>query len=840
MPRLHSQCGQLQGALEKSGWWLAQPASACHSEQTHDGMNENIQGAQVVVVNDDSTQLRVLMNLLEKSGHRVFGYPGAEAALAALHAGLRPDLIVSDLYMPGVDGWRFCRLLRSPEHAAFNHTPILVVSATFSGDEAARITTELGANAFLPCPVDGPQFIEQTRLLLQGRVPQAASRVLIVEDSEDLLSLLESAFEGQTYCAETARTGQEALARLEAGEYEVVILDYHLPDVSGDQLLRRCRERRPAAAVIMVTGDPNPQLALEWMKQGASGYVRKPFDLSYLLRLCENAKRERALLRVEDLLEARTRELRENAEVHKIVANFTHDWEYWLTPDGKFRYVSPSCERISGYPPSAFLEDPGLFLRLVHPEDRALVASHLQAAGCGVTHTQQLDFRIQTRLGETRWIGHVCLPVHSETGVFQGVRASNRDITERKQIEAERRDMEQRLLHAQKLESLGVLAGGIAHDFNNLLTAILGNLDLAVYELPPSAGARHSIQQAIQASHRAADLARQMLAYSGRGHFALRPMDLNELVRENAQLFRAAIARTVTLHLELAEDLPRIVADAAQVQQVVMNLITNAAEAIGSHPGVVKIITRLVDADAARLGRSRLAEKPPPGRFFSLAVEDTGCGMDATTLERLFDPFFTTKFTGRGLGMSAVLGIVRGHKGAIFVRSEVGRGTSVEVLFPVPEASLECEALRDVTVGSATPKLEASRFGSILVVDDETPVRNLCLQIVRRLGHRAVGAADGEEALAQLEKQPAGFDCVLLDLTMPRLDGLSTFQEMKRRQADLPIILCSGFGEQDATRQFPSHGLAAFVQKPYRLEDLKDKLEIVLARARRGNSIWSA
>jgi CheY-like chemotaxis protein len=311
----------------------------------------------------------------------------------------------------------------------------------------------------------------------------------------------------------------------------------------------------------------------------------------------------------------------------------------------------------------------------------------------------------------------------------------------------------------------------------------------------------------------------------------LRRVDVNELVRENARLFRAAIAKTVTLNLELAADLPGITADPSQVQQVVMNLITNAAEAIGNQPGVVKLSTSIRECAAEFLNQSRLTEKAPVGRYVLIEVADTGCGMDAATQERLFDPFFTTKFTGRGLGMSAVLGIVRGHKGAITVASELGRGTVIQVLFPAPAPEPESAAKEDDAVQPPSLTRNPPTSGTVLVVDDEEAVRSLCLRLVRRLGFKAESAVDGEEAIRRFREAPEAYDCVLLDLTMPRLDGLSTFKELKHLRPDVPIILCSGFTEQDATRQFPSEGLAAFIQKPYRPDDFKAKLEAALRQA---------
>ena len=404
------------------------------------------------------------------------------------------------------------------------------------------------------------------------------------------------------------------------------------------------------------------------------------------------------------------------------------------------------------------------------------------------------------------------------------------DITERKRAEIERFELERQLLHTQKLESLGILAGGIAHDFNNLLMAILGNLDLALLNTSQVSPARVNIERAVQATRRATDLTRQLLAYSGKGHFVVARIDLNELVRESATLFRTAIAKTVAMQLDLFPQPTTTEADPGQVQQVIINLITNASEAIGDRAGTITLTTGSQACDETYLSQSRLSEKPSPGRFAYLEVSDTGSGMDGETLQRIFDPFFTTKFMGRGLGMSAVLGIVRGHKGAILVESTIGHGTTIRVLFPASAA----EPGRDAVASSASHQVAdlPTPTGTVLVVDDEESVRTLAVAYVQRLGFRAISAADGEEALRLFERHAADISCVLLDLTMPRMDGLSAFRQMRRLRPDVKVILCSGYGEQEATQRFTSEGLAGFIQKPYILRDLREMIQQTLKGSR--------
>jgi PAS domain S-box-containing protein len=400
------------------------------------------------------------------------------------------------------------------------------------------------------------------------------------------------------------------------------------------------------------------------------------------------------------------------------------------------------------------------------------------------------------------------------------------DVTERKLAEERRMEMERRLMHAQKLESLGVLAGGIAHDFNNLLTAILGNLDLALREPLPASSTRSMLEQAIKATNSAADLTRQMLAYSGKGRFVLERLDLNEVVQSNAGLFRSSVARTASLEVSGEPGLPLIEADPAQIQQVIMNLVTNASEAVGARAGAIEIRTGTETCDEARLGDSLLEEKPLPGQFAFVEVADSGEGMDAEALRRLFEPFFTTKFTGRGLGMSVVSGIVRGHKGAIFVDSEPGRGTVVRVLFPASTSTAPPQPERSV----ARPVAETPRDVTILVVDDEEIVRKLSVAFAERMGFRTIAAADGEEALDLFRQHASEIDCVILDLTMPRMDGVRTFREMKRIAEDVPVILSSGYSEQHATSLFDGEGLAGFLEKPFRLSAFEEKLRSVLKR----------
>ncbi len=413
----------------------------------------------------------------------------------------------------------------------------------------------------------------------------------------------------------------------------------------------------------------------------------------------------------------------------------------------------------------------------------------------------------------------------NEKGEITGLVGSFIDISRVRKAEQEQREMERQLLHSQKLESLGVLAGGVAHDFNNILLAITGNLELARLDLPEDCAARQAVDDAFLATSRAVDLTRQMLAYSGKGHFVVQDVDINRLITENLAIFKAAVAKNVSFEHELSPDLPPIKADIGQVQQIIMNLITNGSEAVGTKPGSVKITSYVANFTVGELAACRGDVIPEPGQFVVLQVSDTGTGMDTTTLARIFEPFFSTKFTGRGLGMAAVLGILRGHKGGVLIDSRPGEGTRVRILFPAvaPDHPAPETQTASRHVGAAR-KLH----GRILLADDEEEVRHVCTKLLERIGLEVHAVADGVEAVLAVEAQPFGFDLALLDLTMPNMDGLSTLAYLSKHYPKLPVILTSGYTREDVASSGGADTCAGFVQKPFRLEALQAELTRVL------------
>ncbi len=433
---------------------------------------------------------------------------------------------------------------------------------------------------------------------------------------------------------------------------------------------------------------------------------------------------------------------------------------------------------------------------------------------------------IKRSSGITRYILVSSAPVFNDSGEIIAGICIFPDVTEARKAEEEKLEMEKKLLHAQKLESLGVMAGGIAHDFNNLLMALLGNLELARMDISPFSPAVTYIDGALQASRRAADLTRQMLAYSGKGKFVISNINLNELVEENYHLFKASLSKSAILKLDMSPSIPGMEGDPGQIQQIIMNLITNASEAIGDKSGVITLATGMEHCERAYLEKSRLEEIPPEGTFVYIEVKDTGCGMDKEIQDRLFDPFFTTKFTGRGLGMSAVIGIIKSHRGAIIVDSVRGMGTSIKVFFPAFNYDAETDYGKEYHDTPVILPLK-TMDGTILLVDDEEIILATSEIILQRLGFKVITASDGEKAIKIFNEQPDKIDCIIMDLSMPKMDGLTAFKEIINIKPDVKIILSSGYNEEASVKEYTG-GQAGFLEKPYQIEDLQKILQKTL------------
>lgn len=396
-------------------------------------------------------------------------------------------------------------------------------------------------------------------------------------------------------------------------------------------------------------------------------------------------------------------------------------------------------------------------------------------------------------------------------------------------LQEERLNLERQMLHAQKLESLGVMAGGIAHDYNNLLQSILGNIELASMKLDPDSDPHKYLANALSSGRHATHLTGLMLTYAGKGIVNKEELDLNELVEENAEMLRTAASTTVTIQLRLAAELPAIIADKAQIQQVIMNLVINAAESLQEQPGIVTITTGIQSCDQSCLAASRLNEKAAPGHYLFLEVSDNGCGMSKETLKRLFDPFYTTKFAGRGLGMSAVKGIIKTHGGALFVESAPRSGTTFRVLFPILESALPATAHETIApLPEQCSRPESQLSGVALVVDDEKSVLKICKKMVELCGFSVITACDGIDAVTKFREHADDIVVVLMDLTMPNMDGLTAMREIYSIRPGIKVILSSGFNEEELGERITSQPPSGFIRKPYNMNLLEAEIRKVV------------
>jgi len=500
--------------------------------------------------------------------------------------------------------------------------------------------------------------------------------------------------------------------------------------------------------------------------------------------------------------EARYRALAENSAVGV--------WH--VAPDGHTVYINPAmCKMLEIESPEEI--EGQTYHEFFTPESLEIMQDEHVKRPQGIASAYEVV--LVGRRGTQRDILLCGAPLFSAGEQLMGLIGTFVDITERRQLEA-------RIQQAQKMESLGMLAGGIAHDFNNLLMVILGNAELAQHSISPASPACDNLEEIDKATRRAAGLCEQMLAYAGKGRFVVEALGLREVVEEMAHLLEVSVSDHAALRFHFAEDTRTVEADVAQLRQIVTNLVMNASEAIGKSNGVISISTGSMVCDRAYLEDTWIEEERPEGVYSFVEVTDTGCGMDAETQERIFDPFFTTKFTGRGLGMAAVLGIVRSHQGTIRIYSEEGKGTTVKVLLPA------CE--QDVADAGRTADDQREEWqgeGTILVVDDEETVRAVAMRMVEVFGFQALVAEHGRHALDVYREHRDEIACVLLDLTMPHMDGKEAFRELRRIDPDVRVILASGYGEQEIRQRFAGRQVNGFIQKPYSFERLRAELMAV-------------
>jgi PAS domain S-box-containing protein len=485
--------------------------------------------------------------------------------------------------------------------------------------------------------------------------------------------------------------------------------------------------------------------------------------------------------------------------------------------EGRYLFFNEAYERFFGVRSSEQIgktveecwsgEDAAVF----HRKDLELMASD---------HSQVYEHRLKV-LGEERELMFHKACFHDASGAAAGIVGVIIDLTEQRRVERARRQLDVQIQQTQRNDGLGTLAGGVAHDFNNLLMTILGNADLAAGDIDDQSPARACLDEIMRAGRRAADLCNQMLAYAGEGRSAIRWLDLNAVAVDMSEALRSSVAKGVEIRFDIATAPLGTRGDVMQLRQALLNLMLNASEAIGPGGGIVEVRTGIELRDAATLQVAVLGKDTAAGEYVFIEVTDSGCGMDADTRARMFDPFFSTKFMGRGLGLAAVLGIVKAHRGVIEVRSEPGQGTSVRILLPSSPKPASGQTQRMKKVGGATK-------GRILFADDEPSIRDLLSNMLTRSGYETLVASNGKEALALFDRYANDVVCAILDVSMPLMDGFETLRHLKQRAPSLPVILSSGYARDQLDHRMGDQTADGFIQKPYQWKVLSSEIDRLL------------
>jgi len=500
--------------------------------------------------------------------------------------------------------------------------------------------------------------------------------------------------------------------------------------------------------------------------------------------------------------------LQESEERYRTVADFTYDWEYWLAPDGHFIYISPSCERITGYSSEEFVNDPGLFEKIIHPDDHSTVINHLGEEQ-SLEKSVSIDFRIITRRGEERWISHVCQAVYGADETYLGRRASNRDISKRKQMQEE-------LLKSRKMEAIATLAGGVAHEFNNALMGIMGNIELLKMDLPEEERRDRYFEAMRGSGHRMSRLTDQLLAYAQGGKYQPKNLKLDAFVIQTLQILQHDLSPEVRVETHFSKDISHIKADNAQMQMVLSAILANSNEAIEDE-GLIRITAENKD-----INEDFTKQRPglKPGYYVCLTIKDDGKGMDEETISGIFEPFFTTKFQGRGMGMAAVYGIVKNHHGWIYVDSELGKGTLVQIYLPAIEIELKKPEKAEVEIATGS--------GTILMIEDEDVVIEVTQAMLEWLGYRVMVAKTGKDAIHIAETFDGQIDLALLDIKLPDIEGGKVYPLIMKARPDLKVVIFSGYAIYGPARKILDAGAQDFIQKPFSLATLSEKLKKVL------------
>ncbi|MBF0228445.1 MAG: response regulator [Desulfamplus sp.] len=826
---------------------------------------------------------------------------------------------------------------------------------------------------------DSRNFAKQVIEMLESSEFTDTPFVLIVEDSPTIAGILKRAFQSKGYRADIALNTRDAAKYFSNTKYDVAIIDYHLPDNMGDILLDSFHNQNLNCVYLMMTNDPKPELALDWIKRGASAYIRKPFEPEYLIELCTKARRERSLLLVEDLLELRTQELKASEEkyytlfnemlngfaLHEIICDQNStpiDYrflavnpafermtgfkaedvigrrilevlplieKYWIETYGKvaltgepalfdnysaqidkyfevtaFRpaknqfaciftditerkkaedalklsreqfelavngsndgiwdwnlrdnalYISPKWKEQLGYEDNELVNEYNTFENNLHPDDKPAVIDYVQRYLKGEFEKYSIEFRMKHKDGTYRWILARGAAIRDDSGATFRMAGSHTDITERKEAEIEKERLQTQLTQSQKLESIGRLAGGVAHDLNNMLSVILGNTDMAMDNLDPSAPIFDELKEIKDAAQRSANLTRQLLAFARKQTITPTVLDLNETVEEMLKMLRRIIGEDIDLKWQPQNSLWSIKMDTSQIDQILANLFVNSRDAISGVGNLTIKTQNVVLNENGYTGNSCCRDQKEScypicyidnpidnsidnpqvsnSHYVLLSVSDDGCGMDSNTLKNIFEPFFTTKEVGKGtgLGLATVYGIVKQNRGFIDVQSQLGKGATFNIYLPrYIEDEKDDETFRLSLVQLET-KASNNPTLTVLLVEDEKAILKLTKLMIAREGYNVLAANSPSEAINIAQKHDGKIDLLITDMIMPKMNGYELAKNIISKYPDVKVLFMSGYTADVISGQGRVLSKEVnFIQKPFSKKELSAKLKDIL------------
>ena len=643
-------------------------------------------------------------------------------------------------------------------------------------------------------------------------------KILIVDDEPRMCESLRLLLSGRGYEISTANSGKEAMALMADQQFDLALLDIVIPDMDGHQLMDHISSTSPETLVVVITGHASLDSAVNALRRGAYDYLRKPFEYEELLKTVQNALDQKQLRCEKEIINGK---LEVTEERYRYLVENSPDIIYTLDADGNFTFISDAVERLLGFKPEELIGKH--YSTIVHEEDQEKARWFFNERRTGERASTGIELRLKARGREEDYrtcdVHHLTVELKS-TGMYDrpvddpqkkylGTHGVARDVSDRKRLEAQ-------LQQAQKMEAIGTLAGGIAHDFNNLLMAIQGYTSLMLLKTDPSHPHYEKLKNIEKYVQSGAELTKQLLGFARGGKYDVKPIDLNELIHQTSQMF-GRTKKEIVIHENLQDDLWAVEADQGQLEQVLLNLYVNAWQAMPGG-GELFLETSNVTLDELSMRPYNIA----PGRYVRIRITDTGVGMDEKTQQRIFEPFFTTKKMGRGtgLGLASVYGIVKNHNGIIEVKSKKGEGTTFEIFLPASAKKLEqrSEEQEEIIKGP----------GTVLLVDDENMIVEVGSEILKALGYHVLAAKSGNEAIDIYQKHKGDIDVVILDMIMPGMGGGETYDNLKKIDPGVKVLLSSGYSIDGEASEILERGCNGFIQKPFNIKALSQKLKEIM------------